>query len=143
MNERYNTGTSDGYIKALDQLHYYKSIGAIIEMPQIKMTRSTKQNAALHLFFTWCSNSLNDAGIEYKYTGLKLKEIEIPWTPSLFKEMTWKPIQKTLFEFESTTKLDTTQINTILDILTRFFAERGISINFPNQFDYWLKQIGY
>lgn len=137
----YNTGTSEGYIQALDKLHYFKSIGASIEIKQVKLTRSSAQNRALHLYFTFCANALNDAGIEFRYTGLKLIEIEMPWTPDLFKEMVWKPIQLTLFQIESTTKINTTQINTILDVLTRFFAERGIDVSFPNSFDYWLNKI--
>lgn len=143
MNDQYNTGTSEGYIKALDQLHYYKSISAVIEMKEVKQTRSNAQNRSLHLFFTFCANSLNDLGIEFCYKGLKGMDIEVPWNAELFKSMVWKPIQITLFDFESTTKLTTEQINIILDVLTRFFAERGISISFPNRFDLWLKQSGY
>lgn len=141
MNERYNTGTDTGYIKALDQLHYYKSIGAVIEMPEIKPTRSNRQNAALHLYFTFCAEALNNAGIEFSYRGLKGMNIEIPWNGELFKTMVWKPIQITLFEFESTTKLKTSEINQILDVLTLHFSNMGLEVHFPSQFDYWLDKV--
>jgi hypothetical protein len=68
-------------------------------------------------------------------------DIEIPWNGELFKTMIWKPIQITLFEFESTTKLKTSEINQILDVLTRHFASIGLQINFPNQFDYFLDKV--
>lgn len=138
--KQYNLSTSEGFILAFGQFNYLKEKGAIIELKEIKPTRSNQQNRALHLYFQFCADELNNSGIEFCYKGLKGINIEIPWNAELFKSMVWKPIQLTLFDFESTTKLTTQQINTILDVLTRFFAERGISVNFPNNFDYWLSK---
>lgn len=143
MNERYNLSTSEGFSRAFGQFSYLKEKGAIVEIIEVKPTRSTRQNSALHLYFTFCANALNDAGIEFCYRGLKGMDIEIPWNSDLFKEMIWRPIQKTLFDIESTTKLNTAQINAILDVLTRHFSNMGIDVQFPNEFDYWLNKIGY
>jgi len=143
MTETYNLSTSEGFLKAFTQFTYLKEKGATIELKEVKQTRSWLLNRALHLYFTWCANCLNEAGIEFRYTGLKQMEIEIPWTPDLFKEMVWRPIQITLFDIQSTTKVNASQINQILDILTRFFGERGIEIGFPNSFDYWLCKANY
>lgn len=140
-SELYNVGTSEGYINALDKLHYYKSIGANIEIKQVKLTRSSSQNRALHLYFTFCANALNDAGFEFSYRGIKGMEIQIPWNADLFKNMIWRQIQITLFDFESTTKLTTTEINTILDVLTNHFSKLGIDVQFPNNFEYWLNKV--
>jgi hypothetical protein len=141
MNEQFNLSTSEGFNKAFESFTYLKSIGATVEIKHVKQTRSSRQNAALHLYFTFCSNALNESGIEFCYRGLKGMDIEIPWNGELFKTMIWKPIQITLFEFESTTKLKTSEINQILDVLTRHFASIGLQINFPNQFDYFLDKV--
>jgi len=141
MQEQFNLSESDGFIKAFNQFNYLKEKGAIIELKEIKPTRSKRQNAALHLYFTFCADALNNAGIEFCYRGLKGMNIEIPWNGELFKTMIWKPIQLTLFEFESTTKLKTAEINQILDVLTRHFSNIGLDVHFPSQFDYWLDKV--
>jgi len=143
MNEQYNLSTSDGFLKAFGQFTYLKEKGATIELKEVKQTRTSRQNAALHLYFTFCSNALNESGIEFCYRGLKGMDIEIPWNSDLFKAMVWRPIQITLFDFESTTHLKTDQINQILDVLTRHFASIGLSVNFPSSFDVWLKNAKY
>lgn len=116
---------------------------AIIEIKKVLQTRSSQQNRALHLFFEMAAKELNSNGISFVYTGLKGIEIETQWTAELFKEMTWKPLQKAMFGIESTTKLKRNEIDPIFETINKFFAERGIQINFPNQFDYYLKFYNY
>jgi len=94
--------------------------------------RTTKQNSSLHKFFSIISDQLNDMGAEFNYTGIKGVEMSMPYTPTLIKETLWKPIQIALFDFESTTQLDTKQINQIVDVINKFFSERGVSIDFPS-----------
>lgn len=55
--------------------------------------------------------------------------------------MIWRPIQKTLFDIESTTKIDTAMINKILDVLVNFFANKGVQISFPSRFDLMVKEM--
>ena len=43
----------------------------VVELKEVKLTRSGKQNRALHVFFTIISNELNELGQEFQYTGLK------------------------------------------------------------------------
>lgn len=97
----------------------------------IKQVRTNKQNASLHKFFTMISEQLNELGQEFCYVGITGKELSMPYTPHIVKEMFWKPIQITLFEFESTTKLDTFQINQIVDVFVKFFADKGVEVFFP------------
>jgi hypothetical protein len=99
---------------------------------EIKPTRSTRQNSALHLLFKWISESLNDLGQEFCYTGVKGFEISTPYTPEIVKNFFWRPIQVTLFDIESTTKINTEQINKIMGIINKFFAEKGVVILFPS-----------
>jgi hypothetical protein len=46
--------------------------------------------------------------------------------------MFWKPIQFAMFETNTTTKLDTTQMNQIIEVFSKFFAERGVDLDFPS-----------
>ena len=110
----------------------FKALQKIVELKEVKNTRSVKQNGALHLFFTMVASQLNDLGLEYQYTGISGKTFELRYTPELVKTFIWKPIQLSLFGFESTTKLTTEEINQILDVIIKFFAEREVLIEFPS-----------
>ena len=135
----YNLQNKTGAINAQNEFNKLLLSGETIELKKVSKTRTSLQNRALHLFFTQVANELNSNGIPFIYTGLKGYEMEMQWTGELFKQMTWKPIQKTMFGTESTTKLKTNEIDKIFDVINKFFAERGIEISFPNQFDYYLK----
>ncbi len=112
----------------------------LIELKEIKPTRTNLQNRALHLFFNMISDELNNLGLEFRYAGLVSKEIAIPYTWLIVKDRVWRPIQITLFDIESTKEINTEQINKIADVLIKFFGERGISISFPNIQDYLHKK---
>jgi len=103
-----------------------------VEQKVIQKNRSITQNRALHLFFEHISNQLNEMGNTFHYTGLKGIEIECRYTANLVKEMIWRPIQIALFEKESTTKLTTHEMNEIITILNKFFADKGIYLPFPS-----------
>lgn len=108
--------------------------GAKIELKRVQITRSSQQNRALHFLFDTAAKKLNSMGISFVYSGLKGMEMETPFTGLIFKEFTWKPIQKTMFGTESTTKLTTQQIDQIFMVLNKFFAERGVELKFPSEF---------
>lgn len=95
--------------------------------------RTTNQNSSLHLFFQMIADQLNELGQEFCYTGISGKELSTPYTMNIIKEMFWKPIQLTLFDTESTTKLTTKQIDTIVDVFSKFFADKGVVIEFPSE----------
>jgi len=103
-----------------------------VEQKIIQKNRSLTQNNALHLFFEHISTQLNEMGNTFHYTGLKGVEIECRYTGNLVKEMIWRPIQITLFDKESTTKLNTNEMNEIITILNKFFADRGVYLPFPS-----------
>ena len=115
-----------------NDVSYFIEKGAEVEIKEIKLTRSQKQNRSLHLFFTMISQQLNEIGIEYRYFGLKGHELALMYTPELVKMFFWKPIQLALFDFESTTKLTTEQMNKIIDVIIKFFGDKGVLIEFPN-----------
>jgi len=98
----------------------------------IKQVRTNTQNRSLHKYFTLIADELNELGQEFCYTGITGKELSMPYTSTLVKEMFWKPISLTMFGFESTTKLDTNQMNQIIEVFSKFFAERGVVLDFPS-----------
>ena len=114
------------------QCDFLKENGKTVDLIIKRNTRSTKQNSALHLLFTIISSQLNEMGLEFRYLGLSGQILEMRYTPELVKNHIWRPIQVTLFDIKSTKKINTIQINEIVDVLTKFFGERSIVIEFPN-----------
>jgi hypothetical protein len=135
----YNLGNPIGLQKAIETFEKLKAKGTRVDISEIGKTRSDRTNRALHLLFEMVAKELNDLGIPFVYRGLKGMEFETPWTKQLFKDFVWKPIQKTLFDTETTTKLTNKQIDQIFEVINKFFAERGVEVTFPNQFDQYLK----
>ena len=128
---------------AFNQLNHLLNNERLVRIEEIKPTRTNLQNAALHLFFNIISDELNNMGLEFEYRGIKhvfrlfaQQPIEqyynTRYTWFIVKNFIWRPIQKTLFNIESTTKINTQQINEISDILIKFFGEKGIRLSFPN-----------
>jgi hypothetical protein len=114
------------------ELNRILSLKKPVKIVEINETRTNKQNNALHLYFQFISNELNDLGIMFNFIAFDGNNYELMYSPLLVKEMVWKPIQMALFGKESTTKLTTNEINKIIDVITLFFAERGVSIEFPS-----------
>ncbi len=118
---------------------YLGSQTGLVDIIKIKNVRTNQQNRALHLFFTILSEQMNEMGMEYTFFGIKGTQITMPYTPAIIKEFIWRQIQMALFGIESTTKINTEQINAILDVLTKHFGEMGIEVSFPNKFELYLK----
>jgi len=116
------------------QLYYTKLIESEskIELKGLSNTRTAKQNRALHKFFVIVSDQLIEMGLEFQYFGLKGQVLGTRYTPSIVKEHFWRPIQLALFEIHSTKKIDTNQINEVVDVISKFFGEKGVLIEFPS-----------
>lgn len=125
---------NESEVKAFrDKIDYFISKGKTVDLIEKKNTRSTRQNSSLHLLFTIISNQLNEMGMEFQYFGLKGKVMSVRHTPNLVKEHIWRPLQFALFRIKSTKDINTEQINEIVDILTKFFGEKGVVIEFPSK----------
>ena len=97
----------------------------------IQKQRTIQQNKALHLYFTWMANTLNDAGLDMRKT-LK-PEIEIPWNGKTVKEYLWRPIQELQLRKTSTTELTSDEIDVVYNTLNRFLGEKlGVQVDFPS-----------
>lgn len=102
--------------------------------PTNEEKRTLSQNNSIHLYLTWVSNALNDAGYSVD-TVLEKFTMELVWTPELCKEILWRTAQKRMFGKESTTQLKKKEeIDTIHDVINRFLGEKlGIEyIPFPS-----------
>lgn len=93
--------------------------------------RTPAQNRALHKYFTMLADEMNAAGLDQR-TVLK-PEIDIPWTTESVKEQIWRPLQKIQLGKDSTTELSTTDIDKILDTITKHLGEKfGFVVEFPS-----------
>jgi len=107
-------------------------LGRTIELKALSDNRSSKQNRALHKLFTIMSEQLNEMGLEFNYDGVTGKKLSTRYTPDVVKNYFWRPIQMALFDIESTKHINTIQINEIVDVISKFFGERGVVIEFPS-----------
>lgn len=128
----YNLSNKTELTEFDNQIRHFKALSKIVELDQVNPKRSSQQNRALHKFFGMISEELNELGMEFVYTGLKGAEISLRYTPNIVKLFFWKPIQIALFDFESTTKLKSKEMNQIIDIIIKFFGDKGVLIVFPS-----------
>ena len=129
---RYDTSNIEEELKCRNRFNHLINNKRVIELKEPKNTRTSRQNSALHLFFTFVSDELNNMGMEFTYQGLTTPEISMMHTPELVKNFIWRPIQIALFDIESTKDLNTGQMNKIIDVITKFMSDRGVQIEFPS-----------
>lgn len=84
--------------------------------------RTLTQNAAMHLFFQWLADALNDAGLDMK--KVLRNDIDIPWTSAAVKEHLWRPIQIAMTDKQSTTEITTVEPTDIHAVLSRHLGQR-------------------
>ena len=84
--------------------------------------RTVQQNKALHVLFNLLAQNLNESGLDMRKT---LKPgIEIPWSGRSVKEYLWRPIQKAQLNKQSTTELNTKEIDAVFETLNRHLGEK-------------------
>ena len=88
----------------------------------IKKYRTSKQSRAMHLFFSQLADVMTEAGLDIR-TTLK-SDFDLPWSPELVKELLWKPVMKAYKKINSTTKLESKDIDKIYDIINRQLGEK-------------------
>lgn len=105
-----------------------------ITIEKEKKPRTSVQNAALHKYFDLLAESLNEGGLDQKKVLSKIKDgVDIPWSKESIKQSLWHPMQQAIIGQQSTTKLTTTQVSHVYEILNRWTAQTfGISVEFPS-----------
>jgi hypothetical protein len=96
-----------------------------------KQKRTDRQNRALHLYFQFVADTLNEAGLDMRKT-LK-PEVSIDWTPHTVKEYLWRPVQKVQLGKTSTTELNSDEITKVWETINCFLGENhGVHTQFPS-----------
>lgn len=97
---------------------------------QDKKVRTNKQNRALHKWFIQLAETLNGSGFDMKSV---IKQVDIPWSAYTVKEHLFRPTMKTMLGKDSTTELETHEIDQIFGVISKSIGERtGVFIPFPS-----------
>jgi hypothetical protein len=84
--------------------------------------RTMTQNRALHLWFEFLADTLNDAGLDMRKT---LREgVEIPWSKHTVKQYIWKPVQQALQNKRSTTDANRTDYTEVREAIAEHLYNR-------------------
>lgn len=96
-----------------------------------KEQRTKLQNRALHKYYELVAHEFREAGYDMKQ--ILGKHIAIPATPELIKECIWKPIQNSMYSYDSTTQLTTDEISKVYEVLNKHLGEQfGIHVPWPS-----------
>ena len=94
--------------------------------------RTTKQNNAMHLFFTTLANTLNDAGLDQR--KVMKPSFFLSWSLNSVKKNLWGPIMEALTGKTKTSKLERNEVSEVYDVLSRNLAEKhGVLVEFPSK----------
>ena len=103
-----------------------------IVINKIANQRTYLQNNAIHKYLTMLTDEFNDSGLTVQQ--VLAQAVEREWTMLGGKEQIWRPIQKALFDTESTTKLDRKQVSEVYNVIDRHTGEKfGLHVPFPNK----------
>ena len=124
------TSKKEAIEKAKEILKSLQVHSFVVNSPQ----RTKKQNNSIHKYCELLAHEFNEAGLDMKLV-LKPK-VDIEWNTESVKKYIWKPIQKSLFGIESTTKLKRgeKQIEQIWEHINRHLSQR---------FAEWIKPIPF
>ena len=113
----------------IDKLEKLSDAIYTVDIKNLDM-RTVKQNAALHLWCTQISETLNANNLYM--TGVFGNEID--WTMELVKTQIVKATIKKVFDVDSTTKLMRKEIDSMIDFITIAFGRKGVEIpQFPSK----------
>ena len=111
---------------AVDGDHFYE-----LTLKQVKRTRTSLQNRAMHKYFDLLGSELNAAG--YDMRKFLDPGIDIPWNAGTIKDNVWRPVQRAVVHKESTAKLKTHEVNEVYNVLSRHISQNyGIYVPFPS-----------
>jgi len=89
--------------------------------------RTLTQNAALHLWFRFLAETLNDAGLDMR--SVIRQDVDIPWTGPAVKEYIWRPVQRAMQQKESTADANRTEYTAVRDVIARHLGEKfGVQV---------------
>lgn len=96
------------------------------------MNKTERQRNALHLYCERLAKTLNDAGLETKAVLAK-KQVDVPWSKALVKELLWRPIQEAMTGKHSTEELNRVEPGDVYIVLDRHISSNfGVHVEWPN-----------
>ena len=127
------------YIQTQEGLNAYADAIRDMNLPEYGVVieikfgvRTTKQNSAMHKYFTMLAETLNDAGLDQR--KLLKPSFMLPWSTSSVKKHLWGGLMKALTGKEHTSDLERNEVSEIYDVLSRNLAEKhGILVPFPSK----------
>lgn len=130
--KRHNLAHPQGLIEFNQRVEFYKEQKKIVVFGWYSHTRTNPQNASIHKYCDMIADELNGAGYFHSIVSIIDGDlIEVPFTMEIIKEGLWRAIQLAEFGIKSTTKIDSTHINKIIDIITVWLSVKGIQVDFP------------
>ncbi len=95
------------------------------------MKRTPNQNKSYWVALTWFADDLNAAGYDFK----RVVQLPVIFTPENIHEYMYKPVMNILYpDIESTTDLDTVQMQKVYDVFNAAMGEKfQISHDFPSE----------
>lgn len=128
----YDLSNIDELVLFNSKVNLFKAKKVVVELTEKKRTRTLSQNNSIHLYCEMISDALNELGWTFRFVGIKGVEMELKYTPTVVKETIWRPIQKALFNKESTKELTTIEVSDVAQQIEMFFANQGINLPFPS-----------
>lgn len=93
--------------------------------------RSLSQNSAIHLYREHLAQALNDAG--YGMKKVLKEEVDIDWNKDMVRRYIWLPIQKALFDKDTSADLTSDEVTKVWEHINRLISEKcGIHVPFPS-----------
>jgi len=100
-----------------------------------KGSRTSQQNKAIHKYLGLLVKQLNDGGLDMK--KVIKEEVDIPWSVDSAKEYLWRPVQKAVLDKESTTDLNTADVDAVYQVLSRHLSQK---FNITQAFPTWRRE---
>ena len=92
--------------------------------------RTPLQNKALHKYFQMVADDMNAAG----YDAQQVISLPISLTGAIVKDQIFKPIMTAMQEKDSTTELETGDVDKVVQVMQRALAEKfTITTPFPDR----------
>lgn len=104
---------------------------------ETKKQRTGAQRRSIELFCKMLAGRLNETGMDMVRSIKILRkapEVAIPWSQETVKDFLWRPVQKAMFDVESTRDLTTIQVDQVQNVLNKNLADKlGVSCDFPSR----------
>jgi hypothetical protein len=94
-------------------------------------TRTSKQNAALHVYLRQVSRTLNDAGLSIN-TFFK-EGYQVPFNEMTVKDEIWHKMQVAVTGKEHSSDLTPKEMTEVFDRLNCVLADKGIHVPWPSK----------